>query len=158
MRSVDERVAAVLRREKRLRKRRDGASLTIVAVITLLPFVGFAKITVSNTSAAPSPSGGGLFGASLLYGSNVGGYILVALASCAVAVLVTAFLMMRRQPHDDADATDRDGESHPTGLDVGVSGGSTPLNGEAFESDQADSRRIITKSAEESSTKPHLNR
>jgi hypothetical protein len=62
---------------------------------------------------APAPTAEtGLFGASSLLGPSAGGYVLVAVASFAVAVVVTALVILRRHAADDGEHEREGGEVH----------------------------------------------
>lgn len=98
MRSVDERVAAVQRRTKRLRMRRNDRALAMAACLMMLPLAGLAGSYVTGSLAVPAATDAGLFGAASLFGSSAGGYVLVAVVSFAFAVLITVLLMLRRRP------------------------------------------------------------
>lgn len=101
MRTVDERVVAVRRRTRRLRRRRAdlilAAPLCLVALLLIDLAGGYAT---GSRPASPVP-GTGLFGASSLFGPSAGGYVLVAVMSFAMAVLVTVLLMMRKRSKKD---------------------------------------------------------
>lgn len=101
MRTVDERVVAVRRRTKRLRRRRADLILAAPLCIMALLLVDLAGgYAAGSWSANPAP-GTSLFGASSLYGPSAGGYVLVAVVSFAVAVLVTVLLIMRKRSKRD---------------------------------------------------------
>lgn len=100
MRDVDERVAAVQGRAWRIRRQRDRAlagalgacSAVILAFVVCMPLIG------GQVSAA---SGGStLFGASSLFGPSAGGYVLVALVTAVLAVLVTVLCVTRYRKSD----------------------------------------------------------
>ncbi len=97
MRTVNERVAAVRNRSARLRRKRSDMLLGAFACLMLLPLFGLAGGLAMGSLPAPADSGVGLFGASSLFGSSAGGYVLVAVLTAVIAVAVTVFLMMRRK-------------------------------------------------------------
>ena len=101
MRTVDERVAAVRNRSVRLRRKRCDGLLSAVVCLMLLPVVGLAVSLAIGSLPAPQGSGAGLFGTSSLFGSSVGGYVLVAVLAAVVAVAVTVLLTMRRRAHGE---------------------------------------------------------
>lgn len=113
MRTVDERVAAVRSRSRRLQRRRDDLMLSAPLCLIALLFAGFAGgYAVYGGTTDPEP-GAGLFGASFFFGPSAGGYVLVAVASFAVAVLVTALVMLRRRAKDEgAEHGEEDGGAH----------------------------------------------
>ena len=92
MRTADERVAAVRRRSRRLRRRRSDRALVTLACLMALPLVELVLRYAVGGSKLPDISDSDLFGATSLFG----GYVLVAVISFAVAALLTAFLMIRR--------------------------------------------------------------
>lgn len=97
MRTVDERIAAVRKRSARLRLRRNDRLLGAFVCLMLFPLAGLAGSLAMGSLPVPADPGAGLFGASSLFGSSVGGYVLVAVLTAAIAVAVTVFLMMRRK-------------------------------------------------------------
>ena len=96
MRTADERVAAVRRRSRRLRRRRSDRALVTLACLMALPLVELVLRYAVGGSKLPDISDSDLFGATSLFGTSAGGYVLVAVISFAVAALLTAFLMIRR--------------------------------------------------------------
>ena len=110
MRSLDERVAAVQNRSKKLRRKRDNRTLAIVVFLTVLPLLDLAGLTVTGALPEFSTSGETLFGATSMFGTSVGGYVLVGVVSFALAVLITVFIMLRRrqvEEREDAEAASR---------------------------------------------------
>ncbi len=103
MRSVDERVAAVQNRSKKLRRKRDDRTLAIVVFLTVLPLLDLAGLTVAGSLPEFSSSSETLFGAASMFGSSVGGYVLVGVVSFALAVLITVFVMLRRRSAEERD-------------------------------------------------------
>lgn len=105
MRDVDERVAAVRGRVRRMKRKRDRAAmgalatcaLALVAILVGMPLMG-ERITIA-------PAGSTLFGASSLFGPSIGGYVIVALVAAVAAVLITVFCVTRRKK-DDAPVDD----------------------------------------------------
>ena len=113
MRSVDERCAAVRGRARRLRRRRNDRVLTILVCLMALPLVDLAGRTAAAGMAESPAAAGGLFGAASLFGPSVGGYVIVAMASFAVAVLVTLLLVFRRRTTSrEEDETEAKEERH----------------------------------------------
>ena len=108
MRTVDERVAAVRNRASRLRRKRSDRLLGAFACLMLLPLVGLAGNLAMGGLPAPADSGAALFGTSSLFGSSAGGYVLVALVTAVLAVLVTVLCITRHRSvreKDDAPET-----------------------------------------------------
>lgn len=110
MRDVDERVAAVQGRARRIKRRRDRAiagavgacSVLVLACVVALPLVG-GQITAGS-------GGSTLFGASSLFGPSIGGYVLVALVTAVVVALITVLCVTRRKKSDaqaDDEGNDR---------------------------------------------------
>ena len=86
MRGTDERCAAVRRRTVRLRRRRMDGMLVALTCLMALLLVDLAGRTAATVSADPPAVESSLFGATSLFGSSVGGYVLVALVVAVVAV------------------------------------------------------------------------
>ena len=101
MRSVDDRVAAVRNRTKKLRRRRNGKIPAVLACLMALPLVDLAGRTAAGGSTAFPAEGIFLFGSTSLFGSSVGGYVLVALASFVIAVAITLIVLKRRKIKTD---------------------------------------------------------
>ena len=107
MRSVDERCAAVRRRARRLRRRRDDWALAILVCLMAIPLVDLAWRTASDVAAQSPEVEGGLFAAASLFGSSAGGYVLVALATAVAVVLITVLCIRhRRQDNEEEDAAE----------------------------------------------------
>ena len=107
MRTVDERVAAVRNRSARLRRKRSDMLLGAFACLMLLPFFGLAGSLATGSLPAPADSGVGLFGASSLFGSSAGGYVLVAVLTAVIAVAVTVILTMRREAQKETEGNSK---------------------------------------------------
>lgn len=110
MRSVDERVAAVRRRSKKIRRRRSDTALIVLVCLMALPLVDLAGRTVTGGALPSLILDENLFGAASLFGSSVGGYVLVAVISFALAVLVTAFILLRRKSSSKQDGLSQEDE------------------------------------------------
>ena len=107
MRSVDERVAVVQRRSKRLRQHRNDRVLAALTFLLAFPLVDLVGRHAAG-SIVPSLSGSDLFGASSLFGPSIGGYVIVAVVAAAVAVLVVTFVSARRKAKYKEETQDRE--------------------------------------------------
>ena len=110
MRTIDERVAVVQRRSKRLRRRRGDRALAVLIIVLALPLVDLVGRHAAGGSAH-SASGSGLFGATSLFGPSIGGYVLVAIVSAAVAVLAVTLVFARRKARRGEAGTPVSGEA-----------------------------------------------
>ena len=108
MRTVDERVTAVRSRTVRLHRRRSNWALSALVCLMALPLVVLTGGYATSAFELPRAQGGSLFGATSLLGSSAGGYVLVAVVSFALAVLVTAFIMLRRRRQDEREEASPD--------------------------------------------------
>ena len=107
MRSIDERVAAVQRRSKRLRQHRSDRVLA--ASVFLLAFLLVDLVGKHAAGGiAPFLSDSDLFGASSLFGPSIGGYVIVAVIAAAAAVLVVTFVSARRKAKCKEETQDRE--------------------------------------------------
>ena len=100
MRDVDERVAAVQGRVRRMKRKHDRAAVGALAFMSVLAFIGLMGMPIANGQTTAASEGSTLFGASSLFGPSIGGYVLVALVAAMVAVLITVFCLMRRKSSD----------------------------------------------------------
>ncbi len=111
MLDTDARVAAVNGRVARLRQRRQrrvNVMLSVSCAMLCLGLIGAIGF-VSGESAPVTVDG--LFGSSSLLGSDVGGYVLVALVSFSLAVAITLLCLRRNRtgrgaPKDDCASHD----------------------------------------------------
>ena len=105
MRDVDERVAAVRGRVRRIKQQRDRAvagGIGALAVIVLACAVG---MPLAGGQPGAAIGGSALFGASSLFGPSAGGYVLVALVTAVAVALITALCITRRRSgKEGADA------------------------------------------------------
>ena len=109
MLDTDARVAAVNGRVARLRRQRErraNAALSASCAVLCLGLIGVVGLFSRQSS---SVSVDGLFGSSSLLGSDVGGYVLVALVSFSLAVVITVLCLRHRAStlSDADDATAR---------------------------------------------------
>ena len=95
MRDVDERVAAVQGRVRRIRRRRERVAVGAVSACVVLACVGLVGMPIVSGQVADLPGAATLFGASSLFGPSAGGYVLVALVTAVVVALVTVFCVTR---------------------------------------------------------------
>lgn len=110
MHTVDERISAVLRRSKRLRRRRSNHALIALICLMTLPLIDVAGRHAMSNLPMPVAPGIELLGASSMFGPSVGGYVLVALATAVIAVTVTALVVMRRRTKQE-DEQDPEGKA-----------------------------------------------
>ena len=103
MRGTDERCAAVRRRTAKLRRRRTDHVLAVLICLMAIPLVDLAGRTAANVAADSSANETGLFGAASLFGSSIGGYVLVALVAAVVAVLITVLCIRRYRASKEED-------------------------------------------------------
>lgn len=92
MRSTDERVTSVRRREQR--QNIKTRLLGMVGVCSLVCLVLVLSVVGSDVTAPPS-AGQGLYGASI-FGETVGGYVLVAIVSFIAASTLTLACLRHR--------------------------------------------------------------
>ena len=101
MRDVDERVAAVQRRTRNMKRRRDRSIMGALATLTMFAFVGLMGLPVVSGQATAAPGASSLFGAASLFGPSAGGYVIVAVATAVVVALVTMLCVTRRRSGDE---------------------------------------------------------
>lgn len=105
MRDVDERIAAVQGRVRRMKRKNDRVAVGALAACMVLACVGLVGMPVANGQAATSHDGSSLFGATSLFGPSIGGYVLVAIITAVVVALVTALFVMRRRSGGEKNGT-----------------------------------------------------
>ena len=104
MRDVDERVAAVQGRVRRIKRKRERAVVGAVTACAVLACVGLVGMPIATGQVADLPGAATLFGASSLFGPSAGGYVLVALVTAVVVALVTVLCVTRsRSGKEDAE-------------------------------------------------------
>jgi len=103
MRDVDERVAAVQGRVRRMKRTHDRVAMGALATSVVLVCVGLAGMPVASGRVAASHDGSYLFGASSLFGPSAGGYVLVAIVTAVVVALVTVLCVTRRRSSREKD-------------------------------------------------------
>ena len=101
MRDIDERVAAVQRCTRNMKRRRDRSTKGALATLIAFAFVGLMGLPVVNGQATAAFDGASLFGASSLFGPSAGGYVIVALITAVVVALVTALCVTRRRSGEE---------------------------------------------------------
>ena len=104
MRDTDERCAAVRRRAVRLRRRRTSRVLAVLVCLMAFPLVDLAGRTAATAAANSFAADSSLFGATSMFDSDIGGYVLVALAAAVAAVLVTVLCIRRHREVKEEDA------------------------------------------------------
>lgn len=118
MRSVDERCTAVRSRARRLRRKRNDRVLVILICLMALPLAGLAARTASEGAAVSPAADAGLFGAASLFGSSVGGYVLVALITAILVALITALCINRRRSDKEETAASETTTAFPDNTDA----------------------------------------
>ena len=107
MRDVDERVAAVRGRVRKMRRTRDRSAVGALAACIALACVGLVGMPIASGQANAAHDGSYLFGASSLFGPSVGGYVLVAIITAVVVALVTVLCVTRwRSGKEGADTSE----------------------------------------------------
>lgn len=107
MRDVDERVAAVQGRVRRIKRQRDRAKAGAIGTLTVVVLVCAVGVPLVGGQFDASSGASTLFGASSLFGPSAGGYVLVALITAVVVALITAFCISRRRSGaNDAEAAE----------------------------------------------------
>ena len=101
MRDVDERVAAVQRRARDMRRKRERSTKGAFAALTAFAFAGLMVLPVVNWQTTVTLDGASLFGAASLFGPSAGGYVIVALITAVVVALVTALCVTRRHSGEE---------------------------------------------------------
>lgn len=101
-----ERMDRVFRRASRMRSRHYRTMLPVFTACAVLLGVGLVGAIGAFGGFGSLVSVGGLYGASSLMGSEIGGYVIVALLSAALAVVVTLICVMRSRRFTGADLTD----------------------------------------------------
>ena len=107
MRDVDERVAAVQGRVRRIKRQRDRAAAGALGTLTVLVLACVVGIPLVGGQFDAVSSGSTLFGASSLFGPSAGGYVIVALITAVVVALVTVLCVRRGR------STEEEGLSKP---------------------------------------------
>ena len=97
MRDVDERVAAVQGRVRRMKRKRDRATVSALGACTMLVLACAVGMPLVDGRFDAASGGATLFGASSLFGPSVGGYVLVAIVTAVVVALVTVLCVTRRR-------------------------------------------------------------
>ena len=97
MRDVDERVAAVQRRVRRIERQRDRATAGALGTLTVLVLACVMGMPLVGGQLGVASGGSALFGASSLFGPSVGGYVIVALVTAVVVALVTVLCVTHRR-------------------------------------------------------------
>lgn len=110
MLDTDARVAAVNDRVARLRRKRERRANAVLSTACAALCFGLFGVVGLLSGQSSSVSVAGLYGSSSLLGSNAGGYVLVAVISFSLAVVVTMLCLRRRlasrgKPSGEQDAT-----------------------------------------------------
>ena len=103
MRDIDERVAAVQGRVRRMKRTHDRVVVGALAACVVLVCTGLVGMPVVSGQTTAAHDGSYLFGTSSLFGPSVGGYVLVAIVTAVVAALVTVLCVTRRRSSREKD-------------------------------------------------------
>ena len=103
MRDVDERVAAVQGRVRRIKRKRERATVGALGTLTVLVLACVVGMPLAGGQFDVASGGSTLFGASSLFGPSVGGYVLVALVTAVVVALVTVLCVSRLRSGKEKD-------------------------------------------------------
>ena len=117
MRDIDERVAAVQRRVRRIKRQRDRAAVGALGTLTALVLACEVGMPLVGGRYDVAPGASTLFGASSLFGPSAGGYVLVALITAVVVALVTALCMSRRRSGGEKDSAPETADDITEGID-----------------------------------------
>ncbi len=101
MRDVDERVAAVQGRVRRMKRKRDRATVGALGTLTVIVLACAVGMPLVDGRFDAASGGATLFGASSLFGPSAGGYVLVAIVTAVVVALVTVLCVTRRRSGRD---------------------------------------------------------
>lgn len=114
MSDTDERMEKVLRRASRMKHRRNQVVTPVLGVLAMFLGVGLLGSINLFSGLGADVSVPGLYGSSLMLGSDVGNYVIVAILAAALAVVVTLICVNKSRKktwYDSADAMKKD-ENH----------------------------------------------
>lgn len=100
----EERIKEMHLRARRIKRKNDMIRTAVYGVASLMLMVILVALTIMQGSSQSSMDTGQFTGASLL-DESVGGYVLVALISFAVAVAVTLLCIKWKQKIDQRDGS-----------------------------------------------------
>ena len=111
MSDTDERMGKVLKRASRMKRRRNHIETPALGAFALLLGVGLLGSISLFSGSGADMSVLDLYGSSLMLGSDVGTYVIVALIAAALAVVITLICINRSRKnawYDSADAVKKD--------------------------------------------------
>ena len=111
MSTTDERMDKVFRKASRMKRRQSRMAAPVMGVLAVLLGVGLVGSVGYFSEWGAGISISGLYGSSLMLGSNVGTYAIVALLAAAFATVVTLICINKSKSfawHDPADTFDQD--------------------------------------------------
>ena len=111
MSTTDERMDKVFRKASSMKRRQSRIATPVMGVLALLLGVGLVGSIGYFSDWSASISVPGLYGSSLMLGSDVGAYAIVALLAAAFGTVVTLICINRSKKfvwYDPADTFERD--------------------------------------------------
>ena len=117
MRDVDERVGAAQGRARRIKRQRDRATVGALGACSAIVFACVAGMPLVGGQFDAASGGSTLFGASSLFGPSAGGYVLVALVTAVLAVLVTVLCVMRCRSPKEKEGLSKPAATAPYEID-----------------------------------------
>lgn len=106
MLGTDERMEKVLRRASRIQRRRERVAFPALSACAILLGVGLIGAIGTFGGFGSQVSIDDLYGASSLLGSDMGGYIIVAILAAALAVVITLICVMKSGRFKKTDLAD----------------------------------------------------
>lgn len=114
MSSTDERMDRVFRKASRIQHRHGQIAVPALGACAILLGMGLVGSIGFFTGRSGDIEVGGLYGSTLMLGSDVGTYIIVAVLAAALAVVITLICINKSRQRtwsDSADAIEKD-ENH----------------------------------------------
>ena len=111
MSDTDERMEKALRRASRMKRRRNQIVTPVLGVLAVFLGVGLLGSINLFSDKGADVSVAGLYGSSLMLGSDVGNYVIVAILAAALAVVITLICVNKSRKntwYDPADAMKKD--------------------------------------------------
>ena len=111
MSSTDERMDKVFRKASRMERRRRQTAIPAMGALAVFLGIGLLGSINLFSGSGADVSVDGLYGSSLMLGSDVGGYIIVAIIAAALAATITLICARRSRNnawYDSADAVEKD--------------------------------------------------
>lgn len=111
MSTTDERMDKVFRKASRMKRRRSQIATPVMGVSAMLLCVGLVGSIGVFTNWGANVAVSELYGSSLMLGSDVGTYVVVAIVAAAFAVTVTLICINKSKNnawYDSADVNEKD--------------------------------------------------